>query len=87
LKSAADSHFLLTRGQLVVLSAPEKVWVDAQEFERRATVALKGAVVEAYEGALAIYEGDLLIEDLYEDWAATRRARSVKRGSERRGSA
>ena len=34
---------------------------------------LKSADAEAYEQALALYEGDLLTEDLYEDWTTTRR--------------
>src|SRR5829696_3037142 len=73
LKSAADSHFIITQNQQVLLRAPGKLWVDVDEFERRASRAAKAADVEAYEAALDLYAGDLLIEDLYEDWAAPRR--------------
>ncbi|MCA1837217.1 MAG: tetratricopeptide repeat protein [Actinobacteria bacterium] len=73
LKSAADSHFILTRGQQVVLSARGELWVDAKEFERRAAEAIRSAEAASYESALALYGGDLLVEDLYEDWAAARR--------------
>ena len=73
LKSVADSHFIFTQGQQVLLRAPGRVWVDVEEFERRAAAALKSTEVEAYAQALAVYQGDLLVEDLYEDWAATRR--------------
>jgi DNA-binding SARP family transcriptional activator len=73
LKSAADSHFILTQGQQVVLCAPGGLWVDAEEFERRAAEAIKAADAAGGEAALALYEGDLLTEDLYEDWAAARR--------------
>jgi DNA-binding SARP family transcriptional activator len=38
LKSAADSHFVLTRGQQIVLSAPGKLFIDVEEFERQADV-------------------------------------------------
>lgn len=73
LESAAASHFIIVRGQQVLLRAPGKVWTDVCEFERRAAEALKSTLVEAYESALELYEGDLLTEDLYEDWAAARR--------------
>src|SRR5262249_33627199 len=39
----------------------------------RAADALAVGSVEAVEGALELYSGDLLPEDLYEDWAAARR--------------
>ena len=73
LKSAADSHFILTQGQHVLLRSPGRLLIDMEEFERHAADALKNGEVEAHEGALAIYECDLLVEDLYEDWAAMRR--------------
>jgi DNA-binding SARP family transcriptional activator len=73
LDSAAGSHFILTRGQQIVLSAPGKLWVDAEAFERAASEVVRGEEVEAYETALALYGGELLPEDLYEDWAASRR--------------
>src|SRR5436853_600700 len=55
LHSAADSHFLLTQDQQVILRAPAKLWVDVEAFERAATAAIKGREVEAYEAALALY--------------------------------
>src|SRR5919204_2084456 len=73
LKSAADSHFILAHGQQVHLRAPGRLWIDAEEFERGAAEALKSSDPRTCESALALYEGDLLIEDPYEDWAAARR--------------
>jgi DNA-binding SARP family transcriptional activator len=73
LKSAAASHFVLTRGQQIVLSAPGKLYIDLEEFERQADAAIKLADLAACESAIGLYRGDLLNEDLYEDWAATRR--------------
>lgn len=73
LKAGADSHFILTREQQVHLSAPGGLWIDAEAFEQAAARALKSSDPQAYEQALALYEGDLLIEDPYEDWTTTRR--------------
>src|SRR5438477_9457622 len=75
LHAPADSHFILTQGQQIVLRAPEKLWVDVEAFEQAAAVAMKEKSVEDYEAALLLYSGDLLPEDLYEDWAASRRER------------
>ncbi len=57
-------------------------WLDTAEFERQAALGdlcrARGALaeaVEAYESARALYRGDLLEEDLYEDWAAAERER------------
>lgn len=69
LKSVAESHFILTQGQLVMLRAPGGLWIDAEEFEQGAA----STELSAGEEALNLYEGDLLAEDLYEDWAAARR--------------
>jgi DNA-binding SARP family transcriptional activator/TolB-like protein len=79
LKSVAQSHFILTQGQQIILRASERLWIDLEDFEQTAAAAIKSADVEAYEAALALYKSDLLTEDLYEDWAATRRelARSI----------
>src|SRR5919198_1609023 len=73
LGSGAESHFILTRGQQVGLCAPGGLWVDAVEFERASAEAIRGEDAGACEAALALYGGDLLAEDLYEDWAAARR--------------
>jgi len=73
LESGSDSHFILTHGQQVQLRAPEKFWIDVDAFESGAAKALKASDTEPYELALNLYEGDLLIEDPYEDWTTTRR--------------
>src|SRR5882762_9427546 len=76
LKSAADSHFVLTRGQQIVLTAPGKLYIDVEEFERQADAAIKSNDTAAFETAIGLYRGDLLNEDPYEDWAAMRREQS-----------
>ena len=73
LKSVADSHFILTQGQQVLLRAPGRLWIDVEEFEEGVTAAKGGSDVKAYEEARALYSGELLTEDRYEDWAAARR--------------
>jgi DNA-binding SARP family transcriptional activator len=73
LKSGADSHFIITQGQQIRLRAPGKLWIDVDQFEQQAAEAIKSLDTQLYEAALALYEGDLLIEDLYEDWATARR--------------
>ncbi|HJQ22627.1 MAG TPA: tetratricopeptide repeat protein [Blastocatellia bacterium] len=73
LRAGADSHFILTQAQQIRLSAPGELWIDVAAFEQQAAQALEGARAQAYEHALALYAGDLLIEDLYADWAAARR--------------
>jgi len=73
LKSVADSHFILTQGQHVMLRAPGTLWIDVDEFEKLVGDTNGSNDLKALEAALALYEGDLLAEDLYEDWAAARR--------------
>ncbi len=51
----------------------EGLWIDVEAFEQQAAAALKGADTGACETALALYAGDLLEEDRYEDWAVARR--------------
>src|SRR5215470_2100791 len=62
LRSAAGSHFIVTKGQHIVLRAPEKLWIDVEAFERAATEAIKSDQKEVYESALELYGGDLLAE-------------------------
>ena len=76
LKSAAESNFVLTRGQQIVLTAPGKLYIDVEEFERQAEAAIKSNDAAAGETAIGLYRGDLLNEDPYEDWAAMRREQS-----------
>ncbi|MBI1760528.1 MAG: winged helix-turn-helix domain-containing protein [Acidobacteria bacterium] len=71
LKSGAQSRFLQTYEQHVQLHGA--LWIDVEAFEQQAAAALKGADSGACETALALYAGDLLEEDRYEDWAVARR--------------
>ena len=73
LKSAADSTFIRTRDQHVVLVAPGGPCIDVEEFEKGSTRAVRSGGVSECEDLLSIYLGDLLSEDLYADWFARRR--------------
>lgn len=73
LRAGAESKFLLTHDQQVSLRAPGELWIDAEEFAARAQQALKEPAIAACEAAIALYAGELLEEDRYEDWAAGRR--------------
>jgi len=73
LKSGAHSRFIITQEQLILLRAPSSLWIDVEAFEQRAAEAIRCGEPEAYEEALALYRGDLLTEDLYEEWSAFRR--------------
>ena len=72
LKSGTDSRYIFTQDQQVLLRAPS-LWVDVEEFESRATLALKSKAISDYERALELYTGELLPEDRFEDWAVARR--------------
>ncbi len=76
LKSGAQSRFLQTHEQHIQLLGalwPGGLWVDVEAFEQQAAAALKSTDTNDCETALALYAGDLLEEDRYEDWAAARR--------------
>ena len=73
LRSGAASSFLLTQDQKISLRAPDELFIDADEFERRARAALASNAPGDYSAALELYAGELLAEDRYEDWASVRR--------------
>jgi predicted ATPase/DNA-binding SARP family transcriptional activator/Tfp pilus assembly protein PilF len=75
LARGGDSAFIVTRDQHVQLRAPGGLLVDAVEFERRAAEAMAGDRVETCETALALYAGDLLVENRYDEWLDARRDR------------
>lgn len=56
-------------GELVLLVPHLVGQVDAEQFEAQAARAHASAEPALYAAALDLYTGDLLPEDLYEDWA------------------
>ena len=66
---------LALRDELVVLGPDGDVVVDADTFADAALSACNHGSVEELTAALALWTGDLLPEDLYEDWAKAHRDR------------
>src|SRR3982751_2335341 len=73
LTKGSASRFIATRKQLVALDSEAEYFVDVEEFERHAQACLRKNDIDAGKRALDIYRGDLLSEDLYEDWLSGRR--------------
>jgi DNA-binding SARP family transcriptional activator len=51
----------------------DRVWIDADEFERGAEEAIASGDTAVGDDALALYGGELLPGDRFEEWSATRR--------------
>ena len=68
LKKGSNSQFILTQKQQITLTAPGSFYIDLDEFERLASAAVRNGDIEAGKKAIELYSGDLLIEDIYEDW-------------------
>ena len=64
---------VVLRGDTVALGPETETVVDVVEFEALARRALADADVTTARAALAVYGGDLLPDDRYEDWAEERR--------------
>ena len=75
LSSGTKSKFIVAKGNRVALRTSGLLWIDAEEFERRAHEAIKKANIDTCEAALELYQGELLADQPYEDWAMTRRER------------
>jgi DNA-binding SARP family transcriptional activator len=61
-------QFLCDRNSWLVLSLEEQSWVDVEVFEMATREARRLRDPAAYLAALALYAGELLPEDRYEDW-------------------
>ncbi|MFB9572730.1 ATP-binding protein [Streptomyces yanii] len=70
------SSFLLGDGELLLL-APGRVWVDADEAEASARTALAEGDVAALAAARSALGRELLPEDRYAEWAEQRRGELV----------
>lgn len=73
LSQGGQSSFILTPTDQVVLSSPGGLQVDMHLFEQAAQRAMQDRDVQAARRALALYGGELLIDDLYEPWTFARR--------------
>lgn len=73
LTKGSDSRFLLTQKKQIILDSPGSLFIDLDEFERLANYALKNNDLKTGQKAVELYRGELLIEDIYEDWIYARR--------------
>jgi DNA-binding SARP family transcriptional activator len=67
-----NSTFLRLEDAMLVLDT-EHVTIDADRFEQLAQDSLRRREISALESAVAVYRGELLPDDRYEDWCAERR--------------
>lgn len=70
---ALGEHFIRYRDRILALDSSIPLWIDVAAFETAAAVALRGSDIVACEEAVSLHTGDLLPEDLYEEWATERR--------------
>lgn len=59
----------------IALQLDGEPWVDVDAFERAAEIARQSQDIDDYAAALALYGGELLPGDRYEDWTVSRRER------------
>ena len=65
---------MLEEGFLTLSGARgQNLSVDVEQFEAAASLAKNSQDLAVYQAALALYPGDLLPEDLYEEWTIQRR--------------
>jgi predicted ATPase/DNA-binding SARP family transcriptional activator/DNA-binding CsgD family transcriptional regulator len=69
----AASRYLRLSGDLLELCPEGPLWVDVEAFEEAARTARRASEPAAYRAAIELYAGELLPEDLYEEWADERR--------------
>lgn len=70
---SGDDRYLILRDQILRFAPDLDLWLDAVDFEIAAGEARRRRDPEAYLAALALYQGDLLPDDLYEPWTTARR--------------
>ncbi len=69
LSGAGDAgRRLRLEDDVLSLSSDEPIWIDAEAFRDQAAAALRSGDPQAARAALELYRGELLPEDLYEEW-------------------
>jgi DNA-binding SARP family transcriptional activator len=67
------SNYLVLRDGLLQLYPDGPIWVDVDAFEEATAAAAGSEEPAAFRAAISLYAGDLLPENLYEDWTEQRR--------------
>ncbi len=70
---APTSRFLVREGDALLLGPRDAVRVDVEQFAAVVARAWQSPDPDMAEAAAALYHGELLPDDPYEDWAAARR--------------
>ncbi|HXV96945.1 MAG TPA: BTAD domain-containing putative transcriptional regulator, partial [Anaerolineae bacterium] len=74
LHNASDSPYILFKDAKLTLNPAAIACVDVEEFDRLIQLGRQqNNPLPHYEAARSLYQGDLLPEDLYEDWASGQR--------------
>jgi predicted ATPase/DNA-binding SARP family transcriptional activator/DNA-binding CsgD family transcriptional regulator len=66
-------NYLPLRKDMLELCPDGPIWVDVEAFENAAAGARTAREPGAFRAAISLYAGELLPEDLYEEWAYERR--------------
>ena len=82
LKAVADTPVVVFQNGAYHVSPELRVWIDVEEFKRRVQAGRRledagslGAAAAEYEQAAALYQGDFMGDDLYDDWPVLPRER------------
>src|SRR5215203_4321290 len=73
LDPADGSRYMASEEGWLALCPAGTLWVDVEEFEQAAATARREREPAAYRTALALYAGELLPADRYEEWMESRR--------------
>jgi predicted ATPase len=74
-RRAIGADVLVLQDEIVVLAGTDRVTIDVDEFDAAAAAASSTGDLGHLRAALAMWSGELLPEDLYEDWATAHRER------------
>ncbi len=66
-------RFLRLQRDLLILAPDTPLWVDVAAFEAAAAAARRTRDPAGYEAVITLYSGELLPEDVYEEWTTDRR--------------
>ena len=73
LEPLQPSTYVHFQEEYLALSPLLPAWIDVEQFEMARNAIYAAQQPAAYQAALALYNGELLPEDRYEDWAIHRR--------------
>lgn len=70
---SGSGSFLKFHDETVGLEFDQGLSVDSQQFESLVSIAQSNGDISSYKSALSLYRGELLPDDLYEEWSIARR--------------